>query len=254
MKKVIFNTIMFLLCIHIYAQKNCGSLLNLNELQQTDTARYQRIMGLENRVQEVLNNPTLRGSLQSTIYIPVVVHIVYNHHTQNISDAQVYSQIQVLNEDFRRLNADKVNTPNAFASLAGDANIQFVLATKDLYGNNTTGITRTFTSQNKFYQNDNVKFTVKGGKNGWSPYRYLNIWVCNLFDSNDNELLGYAQFPSELYWSPETDGVVINYKYFGRNGSAVSPYDKGRTATHEIGHWLNLRHIWGDDDPNNDRG
>jgi len=225
------------------------------ELQQTDTARYRRIMDLENRIQKFLNGPVLRsGSLQSTIYIPVVVHIVYKTNAENISDAQVYSQIQVLNEDYRRLNVDKTNTPSAFASLAGDANIEFVLAKTDPFGNSTTGITRTFTTQTQFYppnyendpNGDGVKFLVLP----WNTDRYLNIWVCNLGDlSQDGGLKGYAQFPDQFYTNPFTDGVVINYQCFGREGSALDPrYNKGRTATHEIGHWLGLRHIWGDDD------
>ena len=90
---------------------------------------------------------------------------------------------------------------------------------------------------------DNVKFSNLGGNNAWNTRRYLNIWVCNLGD----DLLGYAQFPFEFQTKPNTDGVVIHYKHFGRDGSAESPYDKGRTATHEVGHWLDLRHIWGDD-------
>ena len=256
MKKEILYTIMFLSCIHIYGQRNCGSQLNLMELQQTDTARYQRIMDLENRIQAFLSDPVLRsGSLQSTIYIPVVVHIIYNNNIPNISDAQVQSQIEVLNEDFRRLNADAANTPSAFASLAGDANIEFVLAKTDPFGNSTTGITRRFyVPKNKFYKNyDDVKFSSSGGENAWNSQRYLNIWVCNIWvinedDGSEEELAGYAQFPDKLQTSPNTDGVVINYKYFGRDGSAVSSLNKGRTATHEIGHWLNLRHIWGDDD------
>ena len=253
MKREILYAIMFLFCIHVHGQRKCGSELNLTEMQQTDPARYQRIMDLENRIQKSLNDPVLRSTQQSTIYVPVVVHIVYNNYnTQNLSDAQVHSQIQVLNEDYRRLNADRAKTPSAFVSVAGDANIQFVLAKKDPLGNPTTGITRTITAQNKFYaENESVKFSISGGKNAWNPQKYLNIWVCNIWYVDpiygDQQLAGYAQFPDELYTKTNTDGVVINYKYFGRDGSAVSPYNKGRTATHEIGHWLNLRHIWGDE-------
>lgn len=172
---------MFLLCIHVYGQRTCGSELNLSKLQQTNPARYKRVMDLENKIQTLSRTPEFRSSQQSTITVPVVIHIVYSANEQNISDAQVQSQIQVLNEDYHRLNSDRVNTPNAFASVAGDANIQFVLAKKDPYGNNTSGITRTFTAQNIFYQdNDGVKFSYSGGCNAWNPQRYLNIWVCNL--------------------------------------------------------------------------
>nr|6R7W_A Chain A, Mirolysin [Tannerella forsythia]7OD0_AAA Chain AAA, Mirolysin [Tannerella forsythia]7OD0_BBB Chain BBB, Mirolysin [Tannerella forsythia]7OD0_CCC Chain CCC, Mirolysin [Tannerella forsythia]7OD0_DDD Chain DDD, Mirolysin [Tannerella forsythia]7OD0_EEE Chain EEE, Mirolysin [Tannerella forsythia]7OD0_FFF Chain FFF, Mirolysin [Tannerella forsythia] len=185
-----------------------------------------------------------RSVPSSTILIPVVVHVVYNNSAQNISDAQIISQIQVLNEDFRRMNADQANTPSAFANLAGNANIEFKLARRDPNGNTTNGITRTSTSTETFsMEMDNVKFSNLGGNNAWNTRRYLNIWVCNLGD----DLLGYAQFPFEFQTKPNTDGVVIHYKHFGRDGSAESPYDKGRTATHEVGHWLDLRHIWGDD-------
>lgn len=252
MKRKFLLAIVLLFCMQVYGQVRCGSELNLTELQQTDTARYQRIMSLEKRIQKSVSESVMsRSSEQSPIIIPVVVHIVYNNSVQNISDEQVYSQIQVLNEDYSRLNSDKANTPKAFEGIAGNANITFKLAEVDPYGQSTTGITRTVTAVNKFYQDDDgVKFYAQGGHNAWNTRRFLNIWVCNIwtrYNGADEELLGYAQFPSDFYTSPNTDGVVINYKAFGRDGSAVAPYNKGRTATHEIGHWLNLRHIWGDD-------
>ena len=128
MEKKVLYTIIFLFSIHIYGQRNCGSQLNLNELRQSDPARYERVMELESRIQEVLNRPVALSTEQSTIFIPVVVHILHNTPAQNISDEQIHSQIQVLNEDFRRLNPDRENTPLLFRPLAGDANIQFFLA------------------------------------------------------------------------------------------------------------------------------
>ena len=99
------------------------------------------------------------------------------------------------------------------------------------------------TSVLEFSGDDAVKSrSATGGKDPWNTSKYLNLWVCNL----GGGLLGYAQFPADLANSPQTDGVVIDYKYFGTMGTVVSPYNLGRTATHEIGHWLNLRHIWGD--------
>ncbi|HRH67690.1 MAG TPA: M43 family zinc metalloprotease, partial [Bacteroidia bacterium] len=106
----------------------------------------------------------------------------------------------------------------------------------------TNGITRTSTNVIEFTSDNGVKSTASGGHSPWDPHRYLNLWVCNL----GGGLLGYAQFPADLGSSPGTDGVVIGYKYFGTLGTAISPYNLGRTATHEVGHWLNLRHIWGD--------
>ena len=251
MKRTILYIIMLLSCIQIYGQRNCGSHLNLIELQQTDPAQFQRFMELESRIQKVLNKPVALRSLQQseTIFIPVVVHIVHTN-PQIVTDAQVRSQIEVLNEDFNRENADKIDTPLWFASAAGNANIRFVLATRDPFGNPTNGITRTQTTRTQFIQNDDVKFTHSGGHDAWNPHRYLNIWVCNLGDlSQPNAILGYAQFPHELFESPHTDGIVVHYRAFGRDvGTLHYPFTGGRTATHEVGHWLSLRHIWGDND------
>jgi hypothetical protein len=143
MRRFIFITVATALIANVFGQRYCGSELNLTELQQTDSARYQRIMNMENQLQTYLNTPSVLSIPQSTIIIPVVVHVIYNNSTQNISDAQINAQIQVLNEDFRRLNADRVNTPTAFASVAGDANIEFRLAKVDPNGSLTSGITRT---------------------------------------------------------------------------------------------------------------
>jgi len=244
MKKIVLllTTMIALLC-NVFAQRFCGSQLNLTEIQQTDPERYQRIMDIENQLQqvrfEVMSNvPT------STIIIPVVVHIVHNNNAQNISDAQIHAQIRVLNEDFRRQNADRVNTPNAFIGVAGDANIEFRLARIDPNGNPTSGITRTLTSVSGFcHIMDNVKFTNLGGRDAWNTQRYLNIWVCNFSLPG---LMGYAQFPFDLATRPNTDGVVVGYQFFGVGNPRQPRFNRGRTLTHEVGHWLNLRHIWGD--------
>jgi hypothetical protein len=172
--------------------------------------------------------------------IPVVVHVVHNTAEQNISTVQVRSQIEVLNRDFRRLNPDVSSVPGVFGPLVADARIEFVLATLDPFANPTDGITRTATSVTAFTDDDKVKHASSGGADAWPSERYLNMWVCPL----DGGLLGYAQFPGG---PAATDGVVINYTAFGVTGTAAAPFDLGRTATHEVGHWLNLRHIWGDD-------
>ena len=112
------------------------------------------------------------------------------------------------------------------------------MASEDPNGNTTTGITRTATSQSSFSTNDGVKYSSSGGVDAWNTSEYLNIWVCDL----SGGLLGYAQFPGG---TASSDGVVCDYAYFGNMGTATPPYDQGRTLTHEIGHWLNLRHIWG---------
>ncbi|WP_230413103.1 zinc metalloprotease [Paraburkholderia antibiotica] len=172
--------------------------------------------------------------------IPVVVHVVYNTDAQNISDAQIHSQIDVLNRDYRKKNADAGSVPAAFQPLAADCRIEFALASTDPGGAATNGITRTKTSSTGFTDDDKVKAASTGGADAWPATKYLNLWVCPL----DGGLLGYAQFPGG---PAATDGVVILYTAFGTLGAAAAPFDLGRTASHEIGHWLNLRHIWGDD-------
>lgn len=172
--------------------------------------------------------------------IPVVVHVVYKTAAQNISQDQIDSQIQVLNRDFRKANPDVANVPAPFAPLAGDARIEFALATTDPKGKPTDGVIRKKTDKDNFGSDDQVKSSSSGGSDAWPRDEYLNIWVCQL----GGGLLGYAQFPGG---PADTDGVVVTHTGFGTTGTAAAPFDKGRTATHEIGHWLNLRHIWGDD-------
>jgi hypothetical protein len=173
------------------------------------------------------------------ITIPVVIHVLYNNSTQNISDAQVISQIVSLNKDFRRQNADTINTPAVFKSVAADTRIQFCLAKVDPKGKYTTGIIHKYTTDAQFLADDAMKFSSQGGDDAWDASKYLNIWVCNLF----GRTLGYGVLPG----SPaERDGVVFQYDVFGTIGNLTAPFTKGRTATHEIGHWLGLKHLWGD--------
>lgn len=172
--------------------------------------------------------------------IPVVVHVVSRTAAENISQAQIDSQITVLNQDFRKKNSDVSSVPAPFQPLAADARIEFALATTDPSGNPTNGVTRRTTTGNGFTDNDAVKRNSTGGTDAWPADRYLNIWVCRLAGG----LLGYAQFPGG---PSATDGVVCTYTAFGTTGTATAPFEKGRTTVHEVGHWLNLRHIWGDD-------
>ena len=173
-------------------------------------------------------------------HIPVVVHVVWNTAAQNISDAQIASQIDVLNRDFRRVNPDVASTPAPFLPLTADARVEFALATTDPHGAATSGIERRQTTVASFGADDAVKSQATGGMDAWPADSYLNIWVCQL----GGGLLGYAQFPGG---PAATDGVVILQSAFGTSGTAAPPFHLGRTATHEIGHWLNLNHIWGDD-------
>jgi hypothetical protein len=220
------------------AQRNCGIM----EYHEQHVLEYPQAAENLEAIEEFTQRFVERGGEltdRNAITIPVVVHVVYRTTAENISEAQILSQINVLNADFRKLNADASLIPSQFTGLAADAQIQFCLASVDPSGNPTTGIIRRATTVTSFSTNNSVKYTANGGSNAWPADRYLNIWVCNL----SGGVLGYAQFPGG---ATATDGVVCTYTAFGTTGSAAAPFNKGRTATHEVGHWLNLRHIWGD--------
>lgn len=226
----------------------CGTMPIHHQLLEIDPGFRERLLDLERQTTIRQQSSEAAFRVAGPITIPVVVHVVYKTAAQNISDAQIHSQIEVLNRDFRATNPDIADIPPVWSGLAADAHIQFALATEDPDGNPTTGITRTSTTKDFFYSEDeDVKFTATGGHDVWAPDRYLNMWVCVIKTRRDNStLLGYAQFPQAN--RPETDGVVILNRAFGTVGTAAQPYHLGRTATHEIGHWLNLYHIWGGGD------
>ncbi len=220
--------------------RTCGAMQQHFHLLETNPAFRLNQVALEHAAQE---RHRFAAAARTTPYkITAVVHVVHNPAVpaEKISAAQVNSQIAVLNRDYRATNPDKAKTPTVFSGLVADPMVAFSLATKDPAGHPTTGITYTQTTQTSFSDRDNpVKFTSKGGINAWDTRKYLNIWVCTLSD----QLLGYAQFPGG---PRKTDGVVILNTAFGTVGSATAPFNLGRSATHEIGHFLNLRHIWGD--------
>lgn len=153
--------------------------------------------------------------------------------------------MDVLNEDFSGNSYNRAQLPDVWKNLNGDSKIRFHLARKDPSGNPSSGITRTQTPLDAFPVSNVMKSSATGGHDPWPDTAYLNIWVCNLA----NNVLGFAQYPGGM---PETDGIVIHTKAFGRIGNLFAKYNKGRTATHETGHWLNLLHIWGDADCGND--
>ncbi|AUP78626.1 zinc metalloprotease [Flavivirga eckloniae] len=177
------------------------------------------------------------------ITIPVVVHVVnYKPDPFTISDEKIKSQIYVLNQDFRKKNPDHLKTPDEFSHLVADVGIEFYLATKDPNGNATTGIVRTETDRK--LEEDDVFFTEKGGQDAWPSDKYLNIWIRDVKDRNGNlAFLGSAQFPGG---DPRTDGIIVEVSVFGTLPPLAPRYNLGRTATHEIGHWLNLFHIYGE--------
>lgn len=223
------------------------------------------------------NNNEKSGSIYN---IPVVVHIVHNTPEQNLADSVIFNQIQVLTDDYNRMNADTVNMRSDFDIVAGSPQINFTLAQIDPNGQTTTGITRTSTATTSFgsfafltgdfTDLEKVKSTIDGGQDPWDQSRYLNIWVCNMsiniLGQETTALLGYATPPAGLPNWPAgsvpnlNDGVVIQYQAFGSNNPNIldagnGPVDvRGRTACHEVGHYLGLRHIWGDGDCNEQDG
>ena len=226
-------------------QRNCGTMQHHAYLQQT-RPNYQNDLNQYNQmIDQYLADKAAGLNVSKTnaiITIPVVVHILYNTAAENISNAQAISQVQVLNDDFAKLNADAIKvTQPTFSTVASGAQIRFCLAQRDPLGNPTTGIIHKSTTQTSFGTNDVVKSNATGGDDPWDVTKYVNIWVCDLTGG----LLGYGEFPTGTI--SQTWGLVIDYAYTGSGGSAQAPYNLGRTGTHEFGHCFNLYHIWGDD-------
>ena len=185
----------------------------------------QKMAEIEAITEEAIRtNRIVNGVLE----IPVVFNVLYRTSAENISQSQLQSQIDVLNADFRGANTD-YNSSNPYNSVRGAINVKFIL----------DNVVRKSTTKTSWGTNDAMKKTASGGIAATSPTTKLNYWVCTI----GGGILGYAQFPGG---ASATDGVVVDSKYTGTNGTASYPFNKGRTATHEIGHWMNLRHIWGD--------
>jgi Pregnancy-associated plasma protein-A len=217
-------------------QRQCSSHDVLEEQLKADPSLGQRMRDIEEFTQRVAANPqAYRLLADGTIEIPVVFNVLYRTAAQNVSLAQLQSQIDVLNEDFAGTNADHNLTSTYNTVKAGSIGVRFVL----------DAVNRRSTTKTSWSTNDAMKKSAQGIAPS-SPTTKLNIWVCNM----GGGILGYAQFPGG---SSATDGVVLDDNATGRTGTAAAPFNKGRTATHEVGHWLNLRHIWGDATCGNDQ-
>ena len=210
-------------------RRNCGTMAVHMMLLEKHPEMRARLFKLERDTERMRS--TLAVAKLKTKTVKVVVNVVFKTDAQNLSDAQIRSQIKVLNQDFGATNPDRTKVPTPWKGLVTDTRIRFTLAKT----------TRTKTTKSSFGQDDGVKKAATGGIPPFSPKTHLNLWVCALGGS----LLGYAQFPGG---PAATDGVVINFQAFGTMGTAASPFNKGRSATHEVGHYFNLRHIWGDTD------
>jgi hypothetical protein len=247
MKKIITITLLAFSTIIGFAQtplhRTCGTMDYHNYLMQTrpnyatDYTQYNQMLD-----QYIQNNQASLNTAARTanITIPVVIHVLYNTAGQNISDAQATSQFAVLNNDFQRLNADKVNTPSTFTAVAGGVGITFCLAQRDPNGNATTGIIHKSTTTTSFTTDNKIKSSAQGGDDPWDVTKYINIWIGNI----SGGILGYGEFPTTTL--SNTYGLVLNYTATGTMGTASAPYNLGRTGTHEFGHCFNLNHIWGD--------
>jgi len=226
-------------------ERNCGSMDNLARQLEQDPTMEQRMQAIERQTEEFVaaGAPTNRA----VVTIPVVFHIIHNGDAvgsnENISDALIMAQLDQLNKDFRRLNSDASSVPSIFQGVAADAEVQFCLAQRTPAGAATTGINRLNKGQAS-WTSSQIESTLKP-QTIWDRNKYLNLWTV-IFGGSDAGTLGYAQFPGG---TANTDGVVLLHTSVGSMATpnaAGGAYGKGRTATHEVGHWLNLRHIWGD--------
>ena len=211
------------------ARRGCASQEVLAEQLAADPTLAIRMNQIEAFTQKAqLSNSRL---VNGKIVIPVVVNVLYKTAAENISDAQIQSQIAVLNKDFTATNSDFGSVPALFSGVAANVDITFELVS----------IIRKSTTKTSWGTRDAMKKSKQGGINPTSPATTLNLWVCTI----GGGILGYAQFPGG---SSATDGVVCDSKYVGvtSNSGSAYPYNLGRTASHEVGHWMNLRHIWGD--------
>jgi hypothetical protein len=241
--RTLFLSVLWILvsALSLTAQRDCSSYHYQQQELSINPSLREEMNKIENFVQQRLaaKSAGIAGRPQggeAIITIPVVVHILHNKPEENISDERVFSQIKVLNESFRRLNKDTANTPAAFKSLAADCNIEFQLAISDPQRRSTTGIIRKYTPITLWNADDKMKISAETGDDPWDPKSYLNIWVCNM-----GRVAGYSSFPGG---PAAKDGIVIAYNVFGVNKK--SGYEMGKTAVHEAGHWMGLRHIWGD--------
>ncbi len=207
------------------------------ELDQNNSLR-ERINDIERFTGErSFSNSQRVSSLPETIKIPVVVHVLYHIPAENVSKQIIDRLVAALNRDFNKKNPDTINTPAHFKPFSASMGFEFKLATTDPRGFGTTGIVKKYTPITYWMSDDKMKFNATYGDDAWDPKSYLNIWICNMKD-----VLGYSTFPG---MDAAKDGVVISHESLTAYGTTAGVNDY-RTIVHEVGHWLNLQHLWGD--------
>ena len=252
MKKTFALSLLIISSTILTAQVNIKKCLTTPLVQQELLSNPDYVEGRAKSMAENIAWLADNHTEKSTINIPVVIHIV--HRTQdnigsntNISNLQIEDALRILNEDYSKTNPEFPNPPrNTFLNYAGNPDLKFCLATSDPSGNYTNGITRTSTTKLSFdadTESNDMKRNSSLGKDGWDPSKYLNIWICNLSNSGGGMTLGYSYLPGLPSWNAWKDGLVVDFQYFGTVGGASSSSD-GRTATHEIGHYLGLNHTF----------
>ncbi len=235
MKKILLMAV-GLLTANVSAQFECMTDKKMKEFYKNNP---QGLKAREDLYKYLSNKNNLSKNTQTVVTIPIVVHVLYKNEVQNVSDAQIASQIAVLNQDFRKANADFNNAPAVFKPVGSDMQVMFCLATKDPNGNPTTGIVRKSIPSN-FNFDDH--YYDSSGSLPWDNTKYLNIWVGK---PNYASVGGWSSMPDGA--EGPSDGIAINYRVFGTMGTAESPYNKGRCTTHEVGHYLGLWHPFGGD-------
>jgi len=242
-KRILLSGVLIFFTTFSIAQ-HCASDIYLQQRLAEDLTLTERRSTLERFTQNWITESEHHLQRRQVITIPVVFHVVWRTPEENISDAQIQSQLEVLNADFRAMNVEITEVPAIFRSAIADTEIEFCLAQTDPDGNATTGITRTQTTVaqigTKFTDGRRaICYTDLGGRDAWNTDQYLNIWI----GKTTPTFIGEASYPGMA--PPAEDGIRIDYAHIGTTGTVSPPHHLGRTLTHEVGHYLNVEHPWG---------
>ncbi len=226
--RIILLLLILITGLHVVAQTKCTAGEYILQQSTNSFPLYKPLTNIPSTIINTSSSARVMGDGKGIVTIPVVFHVLYNNAGQNITDAKINQQLELLNKSFRKNNADTTKIPAAFKALAADCEIEFKLASSDPKRRATNGIVRKYTSVKSWMDDDKMKFSATQGSDAWDAEQYLNIWVCNLALSS-----GYSSFPGS---ESGKDGVVIRTSLIGNS----------KILVHEVGHWLGLRHLWGD--------